>query len=137
MGKTGPEFEYSKRFGHLWWKIQSGYNRWGWYLKLISVEIKGVLYSIFVLAMNVANPNWRNFVNAFVQVAQEELKQHAVVGVTQKVYLLESFVMLGRKTSSFSHDSKLKLKVDALLKWENLQIGSNSELKVKGGYVKE
>ncbi|KMS95825.1 hypothetical protein BVRB_004800 [Beta vulgaris subsp. vulgaris] len=117
------EFEHSRRFGCLWWKIQSGCNRWGWFFKL-SVKIKGIWYSVLVPALGSVNP-WRNFVHAFLHVSQEGSSLVAAIVSECRDIGLDSCAFLQQESSPLSHDSELKLEVDALLNWENLQFDSS------------
>nr|ABD83279.1 Fgenesh protein 20 [Beta vulgaris] len=90
----------------------------------VSVKIKGLWYSVFIPALGSDNPS-KNFVHAFLHVAQEELK---VVGFDGDCHnaCLDSFSIFQHDISPPSHDSELKLEVDALLILENMQIGSKN-----------
>lgn len=60
------EFEHHKKFGSVCWRIKSGVNCHGWFLKL-SVVIRGLSFSIFVPGASPRNP-WENFINIFFKL---------------------------------------------------------------------
>lgn len=118
------EFDYRRKCGFLAWKIQSGLNSKGWFLKL-SVVIRGSEFSVMVPSQSSHEP-WKFFCDSFLQVAGIAVEPPCVVHHSHSS-IRDLSDPLAIPNSGIVVDNRvLKEGVDALLLLECSKFASSS-----------